>query len=570
MDDAISLRVFAHIRLPRRHVNRFLGFFLLLAALSGSVPSIAPVRAGDDSTRKREASQKNAEVRLGFAPTFLRTGQPLEVYVTLPPLHDAIDKAGKNRLTLEFKDAMGKSLAFRKQGAESSFRIWPTESNAARSRYWPEGVYYLHASFDGRPLPNPLRIEIRKANSDVPAPLQDAKLRKRLEAWIQDLTSPENSKREAGYKALKEQGIVALPLIDAALSKETSFETAGRLLRLREQSTNTPSVSGLHVPDGAWLADLDPETWRILQKHSELTEHFRIQHARYAPAVTGSEEEILKLLDHPEPAMRILALRSLPRATKDLTLEKLLACLDDPYAQIGSFSIYPEFPVAREAKDTIAWQGQRVVPHLLRLAQKPRPKSRRVPSTSGFVEIPTGNHPYRREVAEIFGEIGPSKEAAQFLDQMLIRDEADDRAAAVNALWRWGGAGVSKLLDVAQNAKEQAGVRLLATQHLVEVGSADEIGKFLRHLLRIGLADEGSAELAMRAVRRLKFRAAVPELLEILEQKPKTAEEQLRATPLRKAADETLRIIADLPDGVGYDASLGDAQLWRAWWRKNP
>src|SRR5207245_596793 len=117
----------------------------------------------------------------------------------------------------------------------------------------------------------------------------------------------------------------------------------------------------------------------------------RVRYARYAPVLNLSEKELVKMLEDRKPETSIRAIRSLPRTTDKATLEKLLRCLDRPYFELQGFpEQFPVYPVAEEAQEAIVFQGQPVVPLLLELARKARPKKK------GW---PYSRWPYRLEVA---------------------------------------------------------------------------------------------------------------------------------------------------------------------------
>lgn len=224
----------------------------------------------------------------------------------------------------------------------------------------------------------------------------------------------------------------------------------------------------------------------------------------------------------------------------------------------------------------------------------------------------------------MLGRIGPSREAARFLDEMLRGEDLEDRGLAVGALRHWGDAGVPALLKVAQDHKQLPGLRQWCAQHFIRFGTTEQVAQCLRDMLRPGV-DPFVTRAAIEAIRKRKLSDTVPELkrialseemnqnarekaidalidlgkrddtakvlLELI--KPKTnnavrlhviyylAHMRLRAgvpkllevledenDRLRRDADVALRAILDLPEGVGYDWRTGNAEAWRNWWRR--
>src|SRR5262249_17325513 len=115
-------------------------------------------------------------------------------------------------------------------GSDARLRLWP-EAAHARERYWKPGTYRLRAvvevernplspkSWYGRLVSNPLTVTVAAADAPVPAPLQDAKLRKQAAAWVADLEAKAVAKRDAAARALKEAGPWVLPLLEDAMPK---------------------------------------------------------------------------------------------------------------------------------------------------------------------------------------------------------------------------------------------------------------------------------------------------------------------------------------------------------------
>jgi HEAT repeat protein len=569
--------------------------------------------------------------KLGLtAAKFLRMGQPFEFVVRSVPRSVKGPNLVKPRpesfrpLTLELTDARGHAIPFRLQdpiGTGFSGRLWPKESHA-RGRYWKPGIYYLRAVLELvgdplHPLPagtkvvsNTVRVEIAEPDAPVPSPLRDPEERKRILAWIEDLDSPAMEKRDAAEKALKERAVVALPLIENAM-RTAAIQPFKRLLRLHTAAVTEAREA---YPRGPYLASLEEETWKIVENQlGELALTSRVERACHMPILTVSEKELVKMLDNAQPDVRVRAIRSLPRTTNKSTLQRLLKCLDDPYFELRGFpNQFPVFPITYEAQEAIAAQGQQVVPLLLELASKPRPDYDR--------------WAYRKEVAEILGRLGPSETAERFLVGMIHGEKDNARSFAVGALREWGRASVPIFLKIAQHLKvDDHGLNHPTLEHLTRFGEPDDVGDCLRSMLRPGVPDEHTA-IALEGIRRLKLRDTVPDLKRIalskniksyaraqavqglvaLAKKEEAAEllmalagpethpsvryealyglAELRHAPAvpkllpaleeemgpaAGIADWALRVLAELPEGVGYEEKSRNSEPWRKWWRDN-
>jgi HEAT repeat protein len=354
------------------------------------------------------------------------------------------------------------------------------------------------------------------------------------------------------------------------------------------------------------LATLDEPTWNAVRKLLGPEEiRYRVQRARHLPILSDETPQLAALLSHADPDVRVRAIRSLDR----VLLQKLIACLDDPYTEWAGFpDQYAVAPVSEEAREMIAWQGPSLILLLLELVGQPRNAQQR--------------RSYQQEVCEVLGKIGPDPVAQKFLQKTLDAEDYDDRWFALQALAEWGPAGVPLLADVADKQSEHVVLRRVATEALAQNGTAATAGPVLRKLLKPGVADE-LVGAACEGASRLRLADAVPDLKRIaLDEKidqnaryrainalahlasKKDAEATLLALfdarthypvrahamssaagmrllsavpklldalederyDIRAAADRGLRTLADLPNGVGMDLQQRNSEAWRRWW----
>lgn len=619
-----------------------IGLLVVAAAVIGQA-STTLLPAGNLIASGWGESVNGAKLGIGVA-SFLRVGQPFDVTVrvekTTPVLFPTALANGEAP-TLEITDSAGDPVPFRPLAPRPDattgeyragigrrgflYRIWPTSAHA-RGRYWKSGCYSIRAVLTvadpAKPcgskrqlVSNTIRVEIAESDAPTPWSLRDAEQRERMAGWFRDLQSPEQPKRDAAERALEPRALFVLPLIENAL-RVSSVDALKHMLRLQAAAVKQATAG---QSKALLLASLEEETLKILDNLVENGLALRVERARYMPVLRLSEKVLVRLMSDKDPALRIRAIRSLPQTSSEEALKELIARLDDPYYEMEGFlHPAPIYPVALEAQDALAAQGERAIPLLLTLASKPR-LAKEWPDSDRW--------PYRKEVAEIFGKMGHSAAGERFLERMLkFEKDPNIRHCALQALVTWGSASVPLFLRIAANLEDYDPLLSVPiVQHLSEFGDGKEIVHCLERFLQLqtpealtGAAIPGLARLKHRPVmpvlkrialstdsshftwrpavdgfimlasrneanevlvllmdpqRHYRVRAyaiqsaalgchhkTVPNILDALDD---------RHPIVREAADIALRFLVGLPGGVGYDSRTPDGRLWRRWWENN-
>ena len=189
--------------------------------------------------------------------------------------------------------------------------------------------------------------------------MNDPEFFRQAKQWADDFFDIDPAKRKAAEIALNKHGAWVRPLLYQ--NQTLSADDLNRLM---------PFVRKLwpRVSSGAILAELDEQAWKSLGfKVAPSGMYYSVDAAQYAPLLTLPEKELVTMLDHKDPAVRIRAIRSLPRLKDPIALRMLVKRLEDPFTQIGIAGcvFYSSSEVADEAREAIIFQGPHMIPYLI-------------------------------------------------------------------------------------------------------------------------------------------------------------------------------------------------------------
>jgi HEAT repeat protein len=475
---------------------------------------------------------------------------------------------------------------------------------------------------------NTLSLEVLPAAPpDVRAPMPEAS-RRRAEALVRQLGDRRAATRQAAQNALEAMGPGALAVLEAAAAStdlEVSLRAGAAIWKVV-----SPAVTLAHVPPiagaepvGYAVAGLSEASWGLVRDSAppHLYEELRALAVQYGPLGPHVEMDppspavvrrVLAGLADDDPLQRLRTLRGISRTSDSAILNAVLARLADTYSyrpsNVFDSAAMRTYPVRDCARQTLRWLGARAVPCLVEALRK----------------HPDDKSPLRRLAMELLRQAGPDDRTLALCRSELER--AGPSAAVISTLGACGPKAAPLLARIAPKAGPDLLQKVLRA--LADIGDARAAEPVVRDALgsdagevvmeacaaagRLGLrshlprilafcrrkgVDFNHRRVAMAAVCRLappeqagllmleltaegvdeavraeaatllgtlEHRPALPRLLELLEDE---------SGLIRSRADESLRVLARKPAGIGFDdnvyktvspdARRSEAEKWR-------
>ncbi|MHC4718048.1 MAG: HEAT repeat domain-containing protein, partial [Planctomycetota bacterium] len=499
------------------------------------------------------AAFKRRMISLRTGAGRLLVGQPLEVFIYTPPPRrppyvrlDVNVPGGASRLSLT--DEAGRSVRFDTPVHESShaagawaiLRITRRGPHAVHGHLKP-GWYKLVVRYArqrrdprdpkalvGAGRSNELSIHVVDLPADAGASetlarqiREDERAGRggitRITSLVAALGAPDRAQRQQAEDHLRREALpAAVPLLEEVAGSDNPEVSmrAKRLLRsvlsvvVRANQAGPYGRGAELLEDGPFLGQLSDVSWELVREFAADTTYqlLRIKAARYAPLALAemskpTEAQVARVLaglKHQDPAVRIVAVRSITQTSDPRILRGLMQRLSDPYTYLllsGPGEPVPRYPVVEEAAAALRAQGASVIAPLVRFTRD-------------------GKYPRAlRPAVEVLGSGPPTDESVAFLSELLESGARYKPQLAVQAMAQLMPATTAQLAKLARDSAADRLIRRQAIDALGKATRADAVEDTLLAMLRH--KDDQFVAAAARAAGQLRLVKAVPDLKRI-------------------------------------------------------